>query len=256
MTTTGLFTREGKPHTGAVAQGEKFPYFVRARQCGRCGGAGASDKWIYTGRTCYDCGGSGTRGTQEVRLYTAEQLAKLNATQAKRVAKKTAVAQAKAEVAQAEAAARAEAFEVEHGALLASVTPYASKSPFVADVVRKARLSSYLTEAQAEALRTTVAKIAANEAAAARSEHVGAVGERIAVEVEVERAASFERKSFRGGFEQVWIITMRTPEGHVVVSKTPRFCAQKGERFTLKATVKEHAEYRGERQTVVERISI
>ena len=27
--------------------------------CRRCGGAGESDKWTYTGRTCYGCGGSG-----------------------------------------------------------------------------------------------------------------------------------------------------------------------------------------------------
>lgn len=33
--------------------------FKANNQCPRCGGAGESDKWIHTGKTCYRCGGSG-----------------------------------------------------------------------------------------------------------------------------------------------------------------------------------------------------
>ena len=31
----------------------------RDNTCTRCGGAGESDRWAYTGRICYDCGGTG-----------------------------------------------------------------------------------------------------------------------------------------------------------------------------------------------------
>lgn len=53
--------------------------------CPRCGGAGMSDKWIFTGRVCYECGGSGKRHTAKiVKEYTPEYWAKL---EAKRIAK-------------------------------------------------------------------------------------------------------------------------------------------------------------------------
>jgi hypothetical protein len=46
--------------------------------CPRCGGAGYSDKWIFTGRTCYECGGTGKRNTPKiVKEYTPEYAAKL-----------------------------------------------------------------------------------------------------------------------------------------------------------------------------------
>lgn len=59
--------------------------------CTRCGGAGASDKWIFTGRTCYECGGSG-RGHRPaiVRKYTPEYEAKLQARREARAAKRLA----------------------------------------------------------------------------------------------------------------------------------------------------------------------
>jgi hypothetical protein len=65
--------------------------------CPRCAGVGESDNWWATGRTCYACGGSGKRGKpQEVKVYTPEYAAKLDAR-----------ARAKAEAKAAEAAANA-----------------------------------------------------------------------------------------------------------------------------------------------------
>lgn len=53
--------------------------------CPRCGGAGFSDKWIATGRVCFECGGSGKRRVAKiVKEYTPEYWEKL---QAKRHAK-------------------------------------------------------------------------------------------------------------------------------------------------------------------------
>lgn len=46
--------------------------------CPRCGGAGASDNWVRTGRTCYECGGTGKRRKPLiVKDYTPEHEAKL-----------------------------------------------------------------------------------------------------------------------------------------------------------------------------------
>lgn len=49
-------------------------------QCPHCGGAGSSDKWMYTGKTCWACGGSGKRSVAKVvKVYTPEYRAKLDA---------------------------------------------------------------------------------------------------------------------------------------------------------------------------------
>ena len=48
--------------------------------CPRCGGMGEADKWMFTGRVCYDCGGTGKRATPKtVKEYTPEYEAKLQA---------------------------------------------------------------------------------------------------------------------------------------------------------------------------------
>lgn len=48
--------------------------------CPRCGGAGQSDKWLYTGKICYECGGTGKRARAlVVKEYTPEYAAKLEA---------------------------------------------------------------------------------------------------------------------------------------------------------------------------------
>lgn len=57
---TELFTRQGTAPTAPVqtdAKGRSF--FVCPRPCSRCGGAGRSDRWAFTGYTCFDCGGAG-----------------------------------------------------------------------------------------------------------------------------------------------------------------------------------------------------
>lgn len=48
--------------------------------CPRCGGAGESDNWIFTGKTCHACGGTGKRAKPlVVKVYTDEYAAKLAA---------------------------------------------------------------------------------------------------------------------------------------------------------------------------------
>ncbi|MBQ8331160.1 MAG: hypothetical protein IJX94_01505 [Clostridia bacterium] len=57
--------------------------------CPRCGGAGESEAWAHTGRTCYECEGSGRRHKPAiVKHYTPEHEAKLNAKREKRIAER------------------------------------------------------------------------------------------------------------------------------------------------------------------------
>lgn len=56
--------------------------------CPRCAGAGAADKWMFTGRICYACGGTGKRAKPlTVKEYTPEHEAKLEAKRMARQAK-------------------------------------------------------------------------------------------------------------------------------------------------------------------------
>lgn len=85
-----LFSRQGHalPRTNQI---KGKPVHVRDRVCWRCGGLGGSDKWKHTGWTCYRCGGNGIDPVREtVKLYTQDELEKLNARKAKADAKKAA----------------------------------------------------------------------------------------------------------------------------------------------------------------------
>ena len=53
-------------------------YYEGYVPCSRCGGAGGSDAWAYTGWTCYNCGGSG-KEWDSWKEYTPEYEAKLEA---------------------------------------------------------------------------------------------------------------------------------------------------------------------------------
>lgn len=55
--------------------------------CSRCGGAGGHAMWAYTGTTCFKCGGHGRQQSKR-KIYTEEHLAKLEAQRAKRAEKK------------------------------------------------------------------------------------------------------------------------------------------------------------------------
>lgn len=63
--------------------------------CPRCGGAGGSDKWAFTGWTCYECGGTGESPTPVIeKEYTPEYRAKLDERARKRAEAKRAVKKA------------------------------------------------------------------------------------------------------------------------------------------------------------------
>lgn len=65
-------------------------YYSIPRACPRCGGAGGSEAWAYTGWTCYECGGTGDGGFEIVKEYTPEYAAKLEARRKKAAEKKAA----------------------------------------------------------------------------------------------------------------------------------------------------------------------
>ncbi|CAO77798.1 hypothetical protein [Pseudomonas virus Yua] len=88
--------------------------------------------------------------------------------------------------------------------------------------------------------------------------YVGEPKKRQTFDVTVVRRYSFARDAWNGyGIETVHIITMiDKATGACLVAKSGAFYAEEGEELKIKATVKEHAEYRGQAQTVVQRIAV
>jgi uncharacterized protein (DUF3820 family) len=78
---------------------------------------------------------------------------------------------------------------------------------------------------------------------------IGEPGKRIELEVRAIRQISFATD-----FGQKYVTTMVTPEGACVVVLSTSWALDVGECAKIKATVKEHSEFRGQMQTVVQRV--
>lgn len=152
---------------------------------------------------------------------------------------------------------RAKAFSTEHAALIERAQA-CYDNPFIRDVTERGIAGGFISDRALAALISAVTGLEESARRRAASRHVGTVGKRETFEVVVERINSFTRPSFSGygSDETVWVVTMRDANDAAIVSKTPAFCPEKGERLTIKATIKAHDEYRGERQTLVQRVKV
>lgn len=197
--------------------------------CKRCGGAGERSEWYYTGMTCYECGGTGHSKPHMEKEYTPEYAAKLKASRDLREARKAGYASAE-EMREAQKA-KAERREAER----------------IAQEEREA--------AARQAEEERIAKLKA------KSQYVGKVGEKLSETVVYEGSPYFERRSFSGyGTERCYIHRFRDVEGNLLIWKSacgfPILNANEGEAFTVTGTVKEHSEYKGEKQTIILRAKV
>lgn len=266
--------------TGELVPRPKFdekgnPVIYVQNSCDRCGGTGGAQQWAHTGWTCYGCGGTGKGPIRILKLYTAEKLAKLDASQEKRHAKRmAAVAEEQAKRA-AEIADRRAGFEAEHADLLewlrsevhaAAPQGYVEPDPyecgtetFIQSLLRQAEEKAQWSEGQIRALQTYREKTEARRKAAAVSQFIGTIGERLKLAVTVERVSSYEREvygSHYGATEWVYVSTLRDAAGNALVVKSPRFHPAEGASIEVSGTVKEHSIYRDERQTRLERVKL
>ena len=205
--------------------------------CDRCGGDGVY-KWgamisrmgcapvpQFAG-TCFKCNGAG-KVWEIVKEYTPEYRAKLDAANEKRRAKK--------EAEWAEQRAKREA--------------------------ERAKLEAQWAKEREERRK-------AEEARKAVSQHVGNVGERITATVKLEKRVTYEVPSYMGfGKDTKWIYIFADESGNKIVWKTGKpfwkigedgyeHPVQEGDEVTIKATVKEHGDYKGEKQTEVQRVKV
>jgi hypothetical protein len=208
------FEREGAPAT--------VVYF---RRCNRCGGAGRSDRWAFTGFVCFDCGGAGGRNAER-KVYSAAKLAKLNATRDKAQAKAQAKRDAIVAERKAVAAAALVEFEAAHSELIASARNHAENT----------LLANVVADCERKAVEV--------------NEHIGTVGERREFSGVCLYVGEFT--SFYGPF---YIATIRTERG-IVAYKGSACPFTKGETCRFKATVKAHESYKGTPQTIIARPAV
>ena len=100
----------------------------------------------------------------------------------------------------------------------------------------------------------------ADEAARrAVSEYVGQAGERLELRLTVRRVASYETVPF-GSYSRNrvthHVLTLRDVAGNVFVWFSGYTRYEQGTELQLRGTVKEHKEYQGEKQTIIQRVKV
>lgn len=257
--------------------------------CKRCGGQGGAEQWIYTGYTCYECGGTGRSTKPEIiKEYTKEYAAKLEAQRAKRAAKKQ---QEVAPKNKAEWLAN-NGFTPDGFTCVFLGDTYAAKEQLKAAGAKYDACYGWHADHEVEgfySMAVSVEELAELDAwgkynyyedrevwtalearknttykqliGATESNHYGNVGEKVQMELELVRVGFFD--TFYGSQT---VYTMKDAAGNLFVWKTTSclervengecVMIEKGDRFTLKGTIKEHSEYKGEKQTVLTRCRV
>lgn len=253
MDAPAYFTRSGSavPSEKIHANDKGAPVHTYQDKCSRCGGAGGADKWKFTGWTCFDCGGSGKGRIVTERLYTAEKLAKLNAAEEKRNAKRIAAATLKSEAAaQAREITRTN-FLASHKELVDDLTLCAPHDRFIESLKAGFEANGILSPGQIAWANTAIERVKAKLAAAAASQFVGEPGQRVELTLTVEHVIFLERSSYT--FAPPNIYLCRDNRGNRVIYKGTGYFPRKGETATVKATVASHEVYKGENQTHISR---
>lgn len=261
--------------------------------CRRCGGAGGADQWKATGWTCYECGGSGIASSPEViKVYTPEYEAILAERRAKRAEKKRQERISKAEELNRQFL-KDHGFS-EDGkiyAVLGDTYPikdtlkalgcrwtnpfgwtsdhplddYPTRSFDVSQVWERDKDGVYAWWCADSDFIHEQMKLAEKKLMAPtnKSEYVYEVGQRIEEVVTITHIASFDTHF---GWKTItkWIYTFANDEGTVFVWKTTSPCDRvvngvyrprlEGDRVRIRGTVKDHEEYRGVKQTVLQRV--
>lgn len=260
--------------------------YFRDWRCNRCGGRGGWEGW--PGFTCYDCGGSGIddKGTL-VKVYTPEHAAKLEAQREARAKKAEAERVAKAIAERGENLRKAgfgqeeidgvvtwviyrvvgNTFEIKDE-LKALGCKFKPQVGWYSPVTYEGYTWQRLTEK--EVLKENVfiewkdkdeveplwieRRRAAEESP---SQWVGNIGDRIDIRVKIDRAfeGSYNFSGGPWGSKTTYMYLMHDEVGNVYKWSTSCYY-QEGDECHFRATVKDHSEYRGVKQTQLSRCTL
>lgn len=230
------------PRVKVGARGESG-YLDRNENCPRCGGTGGSPHWRPDGGVCYQCRGRCTIPVTH-RVFTEVKLAKLNEAADKKAAIKAAEAQRKMDAAVAYFVKWSESNRNMIAAIVA-----ATGNSFLSDLASKLSKSMILTERQLDAAATVIERQRVREVEGRVSEYVGKVKERIEFEAEV--IGVYGTEGFYGHIDIVRFKDARNNQFTWFASDYTDL--KRGDRMTIKGTVKKHDDYKGVKQTVLTR---
>ena len=242
--------------------------------CRRCGGAGGSDKWQFTGWSCYECGGSGITSKPDIyKVYTPEYEAKLNERRAKRAAKRLAEAEAKADETRAawleknqfdahgntfvfvgdtytikdELKALGAKYDCAMGwHINKNVDGYEMKNLNINDIATPT-LYGYVIDYVKVDLQLTPP-----QEEKPVSNYIGNIGDKIEIVVTLDFVSYWE--SIYG---TTYVYNFIDEKGNVLVWKTSKGTAIENKtKLKLKGTIKDHGEYKDTKQTVLTRCKI
>jgi hypothetical protein len=253
------FTSAGIEYTGkvhSIDEKKGTAKFEEPHPCSRCGGAGGSEKWAYTGFTCFECGGHGYKArTRTVTVYSASRYAKLKAARTRRAAtlaaKRAQDAEAIAEIRQEAHARHVAAFEEAYPGFAARLHSFTDGNDFLADLyVKLTETCGWLTENQVAAAEKAIQRIEHARA----SQYVNAsIGDRVTLTITVERVLMPETS----GFDLIpprWTYICRDAEGHAIIYRgRSEAMPLKGETAKLVATIKGFDVFRDTKQTSIMR---
>jgi len=114
-------------------------------------------------------------------------------------------------------------------------------------------------KAKEEAERIERERLEAEEKARkAISQHIGQIGDKLDLEVILEKKAWFDVPSFRGyGRDTIHVYTFRDTNGNALVWKTSKGLGiEEGKTVHLTGTIKDHNEYKDEKQTILTRCKV
>ena len=243
---------EHNPTAYAMAMAD-LPRDLSIGSCAYCG-MGIKYNFIVKGATGrrFVVGSECVNRTGDAGLVKAVKGERTRIAREKRDMRRSQAAAERKAAYEAERKARAAAFEASHADMIKrarAVTDIEAKGGFIADVLMGGLAGRYVSDKALAAVVNAVADL--ERRASWNSQHLGTVGKRDVFNVEVYRVAYFE-----SAFGIVWIVTMRDEAGNAIVSKSTSFRAERGQRLTIKATIKDHGDFRGEKQTVVQRIKV
>lgn len=256
--------------------------------CTRCGGKGYWEGWRYTGLTCYKCGGTGVQDKPEIiKEYTPEYEAKLEAQRAKRAEKRRQerVEEINNNLSEMLQAKNFNADGKQY--VVVQENSYDIREELKgAGAWWNGRLSHWVFANKPEAYKTVEVDwqeymevdyeqgwlryrddVNHKELIESKlpkkvstSQYVGNVKDKIETEVKLERVFTYYVEA-HGWFhhnqtEERYIYSFTDKDGNVLVWKTAS-CEMfncKGETFRIKGTVKSHDEYKGTKQTQLQRV--
>lgn len=244
--------------------------------CSRCGGAGFSDRWKLTGRVCYQCGGDGRMNAKR-KVYTPEHAAKLEARRQKREEKRLAERREKAKETNKQ---KMEDLGFHKGTIhmvlgdifslrkelkeagakhISGVGYYFTDKPdkYPTAELNVEELVAYtdygaVYVCSPEFTKDYIKSVRlANEY---QSQYVGKIGDKLELDLTVMVSIELE-----GMYGYTYINKMQDEKGNIFMWKTQKNLeayADDDKKIKLKGTVKDHTEYREEKQTVLTRCKV